>query len=173
MPDRRTSSVPCCFLSTTAHRIWAERASIVRFLATGVFGALLNVGLFLLLAQGMDVDYRIAVVAAFAVSYVFTFVTHRIWTFSATDGHIGHQGLRFALVSAVSIAGALLITIVAVESFGLPENVSEVVAALCIAPVSFLLHRRYTFVVVPVGDRPGLDGEALRVLAAGGEPAER
>lgn len=136
-------------MSTTVRRIWFERARIARFLATGVFGALLNVGLFVLFARGLGVDYRIAVVVAFAFSYLFSFVAHRTWTFSATDGHAGHQGARFVLVSAVSIACALVITVVAVEVFGLPESAGEVAAALLVAPVSFLLHRRYTFVVLP------------------------
>lgn len=126
-------------------RIWAERASIVRFLTTGVVGALLNVGLFLLLTRGLDVDYRVAVVVAFAVSYLFSFVSHRIWTFSATDGHAGRQGLRFVLVSAVSILCALVITIVAVEVLGLPKSVGEASSALVTAPLTFVLHRRYTF----------------------------
>lgn len=136
-------------VSTALRRVWRERASIVRFLATGVFGALLNVGLFVLFARGLGVDYRIAVVLAFAFSYLFSFVAHRTWTFSATDGHAGHQGVRFVVVSAISIACALIVTVVAVEVLGLPESASEVVAALLVAPVSFLLHRRYTFVVLP------------------------
>ena len=61
-------------MSATIRRIWNERASIVRFLTTGVFGALLNVGLFDVFSRGLEVDYRIAVVLAFAFSYLFTFV---------------------------------------------------------------------------------------------------
>jgi putative flippase GtrA len=132
-------------LSATLHRIWAERASIVRFLTTGVAGAVLNVGGFALCAHGFGLDYRVAVVLAFAFSYLFTFVAHRTWTFSATDGHVGHQGARFVAVSAVSTLGALGLTIVAVEALGLPKSVSEAVSAVCIAPVTFVLHRRYTF----------------------------
>jgi putative flippase GtrA len=132
-------------LSATIRRIRAERASIVRFLTTGVFGALLNVGLFDVFSRGLDVDYRIAVVLAFAFSYLFTFVAHRSWTFSATDGHVGHQGVRFVVVSAVSIVCALILTVVAVEALGLPKNAGEAVSALLTAPVAFVLHRRYTF----------------------------
>jgi putative flippase GtrA len=135
-------------LSATIRRIWNERASIVRFLTTGVVGALLNVGLFDVLSRGLDVDYRIAVVLAFAFSYLFTFVAHRTWTFSATDGHVGHQGVRFVVVSAVSIICALIVTVVAVEALGLPKNAGEAASALLTAPVAFVLHRRYTFVGV-------------------------
>lgn len=132
-------------MSATTRRIWTERLSIARFLTTGVLGALLNVGLFALFARGLDVDYRIAVVLAFAFSYVFSFVSHRTWTFSATDGHVGHQGVRFVVVSAVSIICAVLVTVAAVEALGLPKNVGEAASALLTAPVTFVLHRRYTF----------------------------
>jgi putative flippase GtrA len=133
-------------LPTIVRRIGAQRASMLRFLVTGVVGALLNVALFDIFSRGLDVDYRIAVVLAFALSYVFSFLTHRTWTFEATDGHVGAQGMRFILVSAVSIAWALMLTIVAVEALGAPKNPAEAVAALLTAPVAFVLHRKYTFV---------------------------
>ncbi len=134
-------------------RVWEQRVSIARFLATGLFGAVLNVGLFLAFSHGLGLDYRIAVVLAFALSYLFSFVSHRTWTFSATGGHAGHQGARFVVVSAVSIALALAVTVLGVEVFGLPKYGAEIVAAVLTAPVSFLMHRRYTFVVRPAVSR--------------------
>ena len=129
-------------------RIRAERTKVIRFLVTGIVGALLNVALFDAFYRGLDVDYRIAVVIAFALSYGFSFVAHRTWTFEATDGHAGHQGAWFIAVSAVSTGWALLVTIAAVEALGLPKNPAEAAAALLTAPVAFVLHRRYTFVDV-------------------------
>lgn len=126
-------------------RVEAERARIVRFLITGVTGALLNLAAFALFALALGVDYRVAVVLAFGLSFGFTFVAHRYWTFEATDDHAGRQGLRFAVVSVVSTAWALLLTVTAVEVIGLPQNVSEAAAAVLTAPVSFVLHRNHTF----------------------------
>jgi putative flippase GtrA len=127
-------------------RIRAERTRVIRFLVTGVVGALLNVALFDAVYRGLDVDYRIAVVLAFALSYGFSFVAHRTWTFEATDGHAGYQGACFVAVSAVSTGWALMVTVAAVEALGLPKNPAEAAAALLTAPVAFVLHRRYTFV---------------------------
>jgi putative flippase GtrA len=139
-------------LPTVVNRIRAERTRVLRFLVTGVVGALLNVALFDAFYRGLDVDYRIAVVLAFALSYGFTFVAHRTWTFEATDGHAGYQGARFVAVSAVSTGWALMVTVVAVEAFGLPKNPAEAASALLTAPIAFVLHRRYTF----VGIQPAL-----------------
>ena len=126
-------------------RIGAERARIVRFLITGLTGASLNVGIFALFARGLDVDYRVAVVLAFGLSYGFTFIAHRYWTFEAADDHAGRQGLRFVVVSAVSTGWALVLTVIAVEIIGLRQNVSEAAAAVLAAPISFVLHRNHTF----------------------------
>ena len=126
-------------------RIRAERERILRFLATGVAGAVLNVVLFDAFSRGLGVDYRVAVVLAFALSYVFSFVVHRTWTFEATDGHAGHQGARVVVISAVSTAWALMLTVVAVEALGLHERPAEAASALLAAPVAFVLHRRFTF----------------------------
>jgi putative flippase GtrA len=126
-------------------RIGAERAKLVRFVITGLTGALVNLGSFAVFALGLDVDYRVSVVLAFGLSYGFTFVAHRYWTFEATDDHVGRQGLRFAAVSAVATAWALLLTVIAVEIIGLPQNVSEAAAAVLAAPVSFVLHNNHTF----------------------------
>lgn len=127
------------------NRIRAERERILRFLVTGVAGAVLNVVLFDGFSRGLDVDYRVAVVLAFALSYVFSFVVHRTWTFEATDGHAGHQGARFVVISAISTAWALTLTVVAVEALGLPKRPAEAASALLTAPVAFVLHRRFTF----------------------------
>jgi putative flippase GtrA len=134
---------------TVMLRIRAERDRIVRFLLTGVCGALLNVALFVGFHRGLGVDYRIAVVLAYGLSYVFSFVVNRSWTFAATDGHAGRQAVRFVLVSAVATGAALAFTIVAVEAGGLPKNVAEAGSALLAAPLAFALHRRITFAAAP------------------------
>jgi putative flippase GtrA len=131
-------------------RIRAERDRLARFLVTGVAGAVLNVVLFDAFSRGLGVDYRVAVVLAFALSYVFSFVVNRTWTFEATDGHAGHQGARFVVISAASTTWALMLTVVAVETLGVPKRPAEAASALLTAPVAFVLHRRFTFVTPAV-----------------------
>lgn len=132
-------------LTTLLARLHDERTRIVRFLVTGVGCAVLNVAIFDVVHRVFGVDYRIAVVVAYALSYVVSFLANRRWTFSAADGHAGRQGVRFVLVSAGTIVAALLATIVAVESLGIPAHLGEALSAVLAAPLAFALHRRFTF----------------------------
>src|SRR3954467_842745 len=59
----------------------------------GVYAALLHAG----------VHFRLAAVASFVVSAASNYVLNRLWTFRAQRGHFGYQGLRFLVVSAVSL----------------------------------------------------------------------
>lgn len=132
-------------LSGLIAQLLDDRTRITRFLVTGVGCAVLNVAIFDLCHRGLGVDYRIGVVIAYALSYVASFVANRAWTFSAADGHVGHQGVRFFLVSAVATAAALVVTVLAVEGFEVRKTLAEAGSAVLAAPVAFVLHRRYTF----------------------------
>lgn len=141
-------------------RLRDERTRIVRFLVTGVGCAVLNVALFDLCHRALGADYRVAVVVAYALSYVVSFMLNRRWTFSATDGHVAHQGARFVLVSGATIVVALGVTIVAVESFAVQKNLAEALSAVLAAPIAFGLHRRFTFAPPPSDGSRGAHGAA-------------
>lgn len=80
----------------------------VRYLLVGGAGFLLNLGVFLLLADTLSLDVRPSELISRALGGVLTFVGHRQWTFTAREGGHAHglagQGLRYVALNLVNLA---------------------------------------------------------------------
>jgi putative flippase GtrA len=121
---------------------WVGEA--VRFGTVGVLQNGLNVATFAV-ATGLGMHYRSAAVLAAVLALVVSFLLNRHWTFMGHTTPVGRQGIRYLLVFAGAVAlGVLLLTFL-VEVSGIPEVPAQVAAILIVAPVSFLVQRRWVF----------------------------
>ncbi|VBB16263.1 GtrA family protein [Burkholderia stabilis] len=120
----------------------AERARLIRF---GVSG-LCSTGLHALIAAAMfalfDATPVIANAAAFVCSTAFSYLANTLWSFSSrtTWGN-------FARFLAVAMAGLVVTMLLAhgTETLGLARAWSVVAVVLCVPPVTFVLHRLWTY----------------------------
>ncbi len=121
-----------------------------RFLATGGFAALVNVGLRALFSSVMI--FEIAVVASYLIAMTVAFVLARLFVFEASDTSTLTQFFRFSMVNLVSL---VIVWGVSVSLYRLvfpmtgftwhAETVAHGMGVLSPAVAAYFLHKDYTF----------------------------
>jgi putative flippase GtrA len=123
----------------------ASWLQLVKFGLVGGSGYLINLAVFAVLAESLDVHHVAAAIGAFCVAVTNNFLLNRHWTFAARDGHAGFQAMRFF---AVSIA-ALTINLVGLEALisetSLGDLSAQAIAVAIAMPFNFLGNKLWTF----------------------------
>lgn len=114
-----------------------QRFAISGLLATSIH-VLIAAGLIRLL--GMSPPFANGV--AFATSTVFSYMINTLWSFSSVLH--GRNLVRFVCVSIIGGALAMGVSAVAVQ-YGLHYFVGIGLVAILVPPVTFLLHRFWTY----------------------------
>ena len=123
----------------------SHRDSLWRFAIVGLTGCVLQVALFALFANAFGWDPRFATIVATSCALAENFVLHRIWSFEARHGGIGRQARRFVVVSAVAIGVNVLVLSILLHAFAWSDLLSEAVAILPQALVSYIGNRTWSF----------------------------
>jgi putative flippase GtrA len=121
---------------------WFE---LVRFLAVGASGYVVNLVTFALCVHAAGIDYRLAAVVAFLVALTNNFVWNRHWTFDARGGHAGRQAVRFVVVSVGAFLVNLIVLELLVAGAGVAEVPAQALAILAAMPCNFLGNKLWTF----------------------------
>jgi putative flippase GtrA len=134
---------------------------LFQFGLVGGSGYVVNLTVFGLLAEVLDIHHIPAAVGAFCVAVSNNFHWNRHWTFDASHGHAGFQAARFF---AVSVAG-LIINLVALQLLiegGLAELPAQALAVAIAMPFNFIGNKIWTF------DEPRSGESTAGGRAAGG-----
>ncbi|UJA21743.1 GtrA family protein [Thermoleophilia bacterium SCSIO 60948] len=125
----------------------ANQAQIVRFMAVGGSGYVVNLAVFSLAFGLGGLNHFVASVIAFLVAVSNNFTWNRLWTFraAAATGRPGEQAPRFLAVSLAGLAVNLAALGLMVDLAGLPEIPSQAAAVALALPVNFLGNRLWTF----------------------------
>ena len=75
---------------------------LVKFVLVGGSGYAVNLAVFPLAVELLDVHHLVAATLAFLVAVMNNFWWNRHWTFGAADGHAGFQAARFFTVSVIA-----------------------------------------------------------------------
>ena len=128
-------------LRTTDRDDWLQLA---RYCVVGVSGYAINLVVFALLATAAGVAPLSAAIAAFAVAVSVNFACNKLWTFRRHRRPALVQGARYLQVSAVGLAFNLAI-LAALLALGVGALFAQLVSVAAIAPMSFLVNRRWSF----------------------------
>jgi putative flippase GtrA len=129
---------------------------LVQFGLVGGSGYLVNLTVFAVLAEVLDIHHIPAAVGALCVAVSNNFYWNRHWTFDAAHGHAGFQAARFF---AVSVAG-LIINLIALQLLidgGLAELPAQALAVAIAMPFNFIGNKIWTF-DDPPSSEPATDG---------------
>lgn len=132
-------------LGTRRPRNWLQ---LFQFAVVGGSGYVINLIVFAVLAEGLDVHHVLAAVGAFCVAVTNNFVLNRAWTFrsqGARDDHAGFQAARFFAVSLVGLAVNLAVLLLLVDVLGFGALPSQAVAVAVATPVNFIGNKLWTF----------------------------
>jgi putative flippase GtrA len=129
-------------LGTREPENWVQ---LFKFGVVGVTGYVVNLIVFALLTQELDMYHLLAAVASFCVAVTNNFLWNRHWTFQATEGHAGFQAIRFFAVSLLALGVNLLFLYLLVDVGSAPELPSQAVAVALAMPFNFLGNKLWTF----------------------------
>ena len=127
--------------SLASRSAWTQLA---KFCAVGASGYAVNLTVFALLVQGLELRYGLAAICSFLVAVGNNYLWNRIWTFRRQGERVGLQAARFFAVSVAALSLNLVVLTALVDA-GLGELAAQAVAILVVAPTSFLANRSWTF----------------------------
>lgn len=123
---------------------WAQ---LFKFGVVGASGYVVNLLVFALLTQALDMHHIPAAVGAFLIAVTNNFTWNRLWTFraEAPGRHPAHQGVRFLVVSVVGLGVNLAVLEALVSGTALAELPSQALAVAVAMPVNFIGNKLWTF----------------------------
>ena len=117
---------------------------LARFCAVGASGYVVNLAVFTLLLHGAGVHYLFAATLSFLVAVTNNYTWNRLWTFRGQRGHVGYQGLRFLVVSTLSLCANLVLLALLVR-LGLAEVLAQAIAIVLVTPLNFVGNKLWSF----------------------------
>jgi putative flippase GtrA len=122
-------------------RNWEQ---LLKFCLVGATGYAVNLAVFALLVNGLDVHYILAAICSFLVAVTNNYTWNRLWTFRAQRGHYGYQGMRFLVVSTLALVANLVVLQLYIEA-GLDEVAAQAIAIVLVTPVNFIGNKLWSF----------------------------
>jgi len=116
---------------------------LAKFGVVGATGYLVNLGVYVLLRRA-GVHYIPAAIGSFAVAVSNNYAWNRVWTFRRQRGHMAYQGLRFLVVSLVTL-GANVAILYALVHAGLGKLPAQAIAIVLVMPLNFLGNKLWSF----------------------------
>jgi putative flippase GtrA len=123
---------------------WVQLA---KFCAVGGSGYVVNLVVFGICVELLDLHHLIAATAAFCVAVTNNFWWNRRWTFRARGGHAGFQAARFFTVSVAAFLVAAAILELLVSGVGLPELPSQAISIVAATPLNFIGNKMWSFAI--------------------------
>jgi putative flippase GtrA len=117
---------------------------LLRFCVVGASGYVVNLTVFTLLLHGAGLHYLLAATLSFLAAVTNNYTWNRVWTFRGQRGHIAYQGLRFFVVSTLSLCANLLLLALLVR-LGLPEVPAQAIAIVLVTPLNFVGNKLWSF----------------------------
>ncbi len=118
---------------------------LVRFVAVGASGYVVNLAVFAACVHLLGIDYRVSAVIAFIVSVMNNFWWNRHWTFGAKQDHPIFQAVRFFTVSLVAFGFTYVVLVALVSGAGMSKVVAQAIAIVTGTPLSFLGQKLWSF----------------------------
>jgi dolichol-phosphate mannosyltransferase len=118
---------------------------LLKFGIVGGSGYLINLLVFALLADKLDVHHAIAAVGAFCVAVTNNFVWNRYWTFGPGEKRASFQAVRFFAVSVASLLINLAVLEALVAGAEMGDLSAQAIAVAVAMPFNFLGNKLWTF----------------------------
>ena len=122
---------------------------LMKFCAVGASGYVVNLCVFAVCVELLDLHHLIAATAAFVVAVMNNFWWNRHWTFRARGGHAGFQAARFFTISIAAFLFAAAILELLVSVAGMPELPAQAISIVAATPLNFIGNKMWSFALGP------------------------
>jgi putative flippase GtrA len=123
-----------------ARRNWEQ---LGKFCAVGVLGYAINLGVYAAVLHA-GVHYLVAATCSFLVAVTSNYFWNRVWTFRDRRAGVAAQGMRFFVVSLVSL-GANLLMLHVLITVGAGKLVAQAIAIVLVTPLNFIGNKLWSF----------------------------
>jgi putative flippase GtrA len=120
---------------------------LLKFCAVGASGYVVNLCVFALCVEVLDLHHLQAATAAFVVAVLNNFWWNRHWTFRAGSGHAGFQAARFFAVSVLAFLVAAAVLELLVSVAGLPDLSAQAISIVAATPLNFVGNKMWSFAI--------------------------
>jgi putative flippase GtrA len=118
---------------------------LVKFCTVGASGYVVNLSIFALCVEVLDVHHLAAATVAFVIAVLNNFWWNRFWTFRVRQGRAGFQAARFFTVSVVAFLFAASILELLVSVAELPELPAQALSIVAATPLNFIGNKMWSF----------------------------
>ena len=127
----------------TALRTRGNWEQLGKFCIVGAIGYVINLAVYASLIHA-GLHYLAAATCSFLVAVASNYTWNRLWTFRHRRGRVGAQGVRFFVVSLVSL-GANLAVLDALVALGAGKLVAQALAIVLVTPLNFVGNKLWSF----------------------------
>jgi putative flippase GtrA len=118
---------------------------LVRFAVTGTLSAVLNVVIVVFLTEYVGLHYLISLCICFATVTFISFWLNRRWTFRKREPGAATDLTRYVALTLLQMSLATLALSACVELAHIPYPIAMLLLSVAFVPVTFVLHRRWSF----------------------------
>ena len=118
---------------------------LLKFCGVGASGYVVNLCVFTVCVEVLDLHHLAAATAAFVVAVLNNFWWNRHWTFQARGGHAGFQAARFFTVSVLAFLFAAAMLELLVSVAGVAEVPAQAISIVAATPLNFLGNKMWSF----------------------------
>jgi putative flippase GtrA len=118
---------------------------LVKFCAVGASGYVVNLCVFALCVEALEMHHLPAATAAFVVAVLNNFWWNRHWTFRAGSGRASFQAARFFTVSIAAFLFAASILELLVSVAEMPELPAQAISIVLATPLNFIGNKMWSF----------------------------
>ena len=118
---------------------------LIKFCGVGASGYVVNLCVFTVCVEVLDVHHLVAATAAFVVAVTNNFWWNRRWTFKARGGHAGFQAARFFTVSVAAFLFAAAVLELLVSVVGVAEVPAQAISIVVATPLNFIGNKMWSF----------------------------
>jgi putative flippase GtrA len=123
------------------HNWW----QLVKFCAVGASGYVVNLCVFALCVEVLEIHHLAAATVAFVVAVLNNFWWNRHWTFRAGSGRAGFQAARFFTVSVAAFLFAASILQLLVGVAEMPKLPAQAISIVLATPLNFIGNKMWSF----------------------------
>ena len=117
---------------------------LLKFCVVGASGYAVNLAVYALLVRRAHVHYIPAAAGSFVVAVTNNYTWNRHWTFRRQRGHVAYQGLRFLVVSLVTLGANIAILRLLVDA-GVGKILAQAIAIALVTPLNFIGNKLWSF----------------------------
>jgi putative flippase GtrA len=140
-----SSSYQLAYRLCAAARRPASWLQLLKFGIVGGSGYLINLAVFVVLAENVGLHHIGAAIGAFCFALANNFLWNRYWTFEPGDGHPAFQAARFFTVSVAALLINLTVLEVLVSGAAMGDLTAQAIAVAVAMPFNFLGNKLWTF----------------------------